>query len=1236
MKNTLLKLAGCFLLVNSAWAQGSSPEKLSSGELITRAQAAIEELTTLEAKAMADFDAFVSSKADLERAITDVQKPLPPYPLRLDELNTTDVNYVNAQFRIAETYGKAWEQRRVRHEAAAQALVRLETLRNDLNQNYGPWLDQAEALRPLLIEAQRRIARRDVTVADFELPEDSLSIADWIIKSGEWVSQRDESLAKFEAMIERLEEDRKVFESLVVDDPEQARAVKRIEIGLGVLAEADAVATKQRELLTNIREEALPTEVDRAVKEFSARATDLELAAEKVATQREAFQDVVAKREALQTPRREDIEWAPAIEAIRAARLDVELAKRMIAYYEQDLAFQQDLREKAEGLMQTIEETAARHMAFTNQVARVWAILKHIETMNEIHAEMSLSEVWDSWRAAQLKAFERYELNERLAVLLADESALEADQTLLAKERDNLSHAEAQLQTEISYAEFMKETEGLTKEELLVALGPKGEITTRLNTLQAEMSELQDDITAEAQQCLTAVRAIQILENPFSLEALRNHIDKFVEQREQIEALKEGQVPPDINEVLVSPVEADKQSLPDELQEGTTLMPVELAHKESEFLSREQQFARVFLGYYTDLETYMNTLQTSLEKRRQLDVAYEDRINQLIQTEKRRYAAALQLNQYIQSDPLSPGQEPNGLNLWLNRSTLHAADEQLRNTRKANTQFYERATLDIERLQALTCAQDWIKVRSDACNERVRLVGRPVSLLTSALTPLEELEEVDRQNLIYDAQEMQANEDRFGTNLLLPFSPAAEKERYLSPMNTYYVELANTDRVISDLEAADQAYKLMAAACVKEKEALLSQGPVFQETLARRVLDYHIARYVVAVAKYPGQRARIEDQFRKTYGRNLPYRLGFQAGDVKEAISTLVSAEARLIGARRLVVKTEMLLSKVGLDQEIGWYGMQNARIASLLQGQESHKEVLRENIVRLRTSYEKHLKARALRGLGFVLAIPIIAFVMVRILRRLIGRIEGGMIRARGGVSMDRQRRVQTLTKTSTAAISVIIWILAFIYTFAQLGLDITPIIASASVMGFALAFGAQTLVKDFFSGFFILIENQFTIGDIVALGDVSGTVEHISLRITVLRDLKGVVHYIPNGSIRQVSNKTQGWSRVVMEISVSYQEDPDKATRILNEVLQEMAQDEACAKNIIEEPSVAGVENLTERSVDIRIMIKTPPGQQWAVAREARRRIKRRFDEEGVSIPFPHRVIHHVYEDKDKPEEK
>lgn len=230
-----------------------------------------------------------------------------------------------------------------------------------------------------------------------------------------------------------------------------------------------------------------------------------------------------------------------------------------------------------------------------------------------------------------------------------------------------------------------------------------------------------------------------------------------------------------------------------------------------------------------------------------------------------------------------------------------------------------------------------------------------------------------------------------------------------------------------------------------------------------------------------------------------------------------------------------------------------------------------------------------------------------------------------------DRHRRMQTISNTTTATISVLVWTIAivyvYVYVFARLGLDVTPIVASASVLGLAVAFGAQALIKDFFYGFFILIENQFTIGDVVTLGSITGTVEKISLRITVLRDLEGVVHYIPNGTIIQVSNKTQGWSRVVMEVSVTYKEDPDHVSSVLGDILLEMAQDDLWRRDIVEDPVVAGVQNLTERSVDIRVMIKTRPGKQWAIGREARRRIKKRFDELGIEVPFPQRVVHHVY---------
>jgi len=1225
-------------------AQERTPGDLSASEVVSQTRIALEELTTMEASALADLEAFERSEADLRRAITDANTPLPDPPVALAAVHDADPNRIAEQLRVAEVYGKAWDQRQGRYRAAADALSTLDSLCENLRQTYGPLLDRVDALRPLLIEAQRRLQRGDIAVEDLELQKEMPGVGDWITRSAELVAQREVLLGKVTEMLVRLEEDRRAFAELPEVDPNEAKMVKRIQIALGILAEAEVVVDDQRQTLSGVPEETLPMELKRAADELNARQAALDLVGKKIMTQQEALEAVAAKREALATPQREDITLPPEDEEIREVRRDVELAKRMITYYEQDMGLQADLHQLSGDLLKYVQEADVQHMQFTRQVARVWATLEYAQKLKvqgkllgwQAPEELSLGAVWGVWRTAQKKAFTHMDWAGRARTMLRDETALDADESLLNKERENLRQAEARLQTEVSYTEFIAEMADLTQTDLLALLGPEGDIAVDSTENQAAMAELQNKITTVMQNCNKVLQVIRVIENPFSRAALRDNTEVFLQQKASLETLPEGQLLPDVQETLVPTAPTDERSFPETLHDSMGKSAVQLAHEESEYLAHEQQFARNFLSYYTNLETALAGLRDTVEQRRELDQAYEDRINQHIRVEKRRYAAARQVRRHLRAGRLTTAQEPNELGHWLNRSDLHAAQDYLRKTRQTNAKFYARAAYEIGRLEKLTEAGRWMKVRAEACTQRVKLVGRPVSLLTSALTPLNDLSEVDRQNLNYDAQEQQVSEDRFAMSLLLPFSRAKARERFETPLETYYLELANTHRVTRDLEDANDAYQAMTRASIQEKSDLEGVGAVFETTLAQRLFDYQMARYIVSVAKFPDQRARLEDAFRKAYGQELPYRLEPHEDDPEEALKLLYSTEARLIGERRLIQGATRLLSKIGLDQEIGWYDTQVARIGTLLDKQDSSEQELSKRIVKLRASYDHFLQANALRGLGIAFIIPVITYLLVRLLRRLAWRLEKRFAHFEGEDSSDRQRRFQTVTKTVSAAISVLIWILALIYIFAQLGLDVTPLIASASVMGFALAFGAQALVKDFFYGFFILIENQFTIGDIVALGGVTGTVEHITLRITVLRDLKGVVHYIPNGSIGQVSNKTQGWSRVVTEISVPHQEDPDHATRILEGVLQEMAQDDTWALDIIEEPTVAGVENVTERSVDIRIMIKTRPGKQWAVAREARRRIKRRFDELGIAMPFPHRIVHHVYPDKELPEQE
>jgi len=222
-----------------------------------------------------------------------------------------------------------------------------------------------------------------------------------------------------------------------------------------------------------------------------------------------------------------------------------------------------------------------------------------------------------------------------------------------------------------------------------------------------------------------------------------------------------------------------------------------------------------------------------------------------------------------------------------------------------------------------------------------------------------------------------------------------------------------------------------------------------------------------------------------------------------------------------------------------------------------------------------------------------------------------------------EREKRTETLVHIFETTGKVFIIIIAIFMVMKELGMDITPLLTGAGIAGLALGFGAQSLVKDFLSGFFILIENQFRVGDVIKIGEFSGVVERISLRTVVLRDLGGNVHVIPNGEVKAVTNMSYEWSRAVVDIGVSYREDVDRVMNVLNEVGKTMIDDELFKKIIWEKPFVTGINDLSDGQVKLQMLVKTAPLMQWEVGRELRKRIKSAFDREGIEIPFPHQVV-------------
>ena len=256
------------------------------------------------------------------------------------------------------------------------------------------------------------------------------------------------------------------------------------------------------------------------------------------------------------------------------------------------------------------------------------------------------------------------------------------------------------------------------------------------------------------------------------------------------------------------------------------------------------------------------------------------------------------------------------------------------------------------------------------------------------------------------------------------------------------------------------------------------------------------------------------------------------------------------------------------------------------------------------------------------VLGIWFLAWLALRAVKLTAARIEKSVDDGDDSVTTQREKRGRTISQLLRSVGRVVIITLAILLTF-NVFINIAPILAGAGILGLAVSFGSQSLVRDVISGFFFLVENQFAVGDVIEAAGKTGVVETTTLRVVVLRDLDGSMHIIPNGEIKVVSNKTRGWSRAVVDISVPHTEDLDRALAIVQDEAAKFSGDPLWGLQLDGLVEVLGVESLTDNSVVIRTLLKTQPGSQWAVAREFRRRLKNRFSRETIDSPYQARRV-------------
>ncbi len=256
------------------------------------------------------------------------------------------------------------------------------------------------------------------------------------------------------------------------------------------------------------------------------------------------------------------------------------------------------------------------------------------------------------------------------------------------------------------------------------------------------------------------------------------------------------------------------------------------------------------------------------------------------------------------------------------------------------------------------------------------------------------------------------------------------------------------------------------------------------------------------------------------------------------------------------------------------------------------------------------------------ILAIWLMAWAVLQVVRVIAARVEKAVDDKNDLITTSKEKRGRTISQLIRGVGRVVVMVGAVLLTI-DVFMDIGPILGGAAILGLAVSFGAQSLVKDIITGFFMLMEDQFAVGDVIEVAGLGGSVEEITMRVVKLRDLEGNLHIIPNGEIKAVTNRTRGWSRAVIDVAVAYESDIDRVLQVVADETRRFSDEDRWAALLDGAPEVTGVESIANNAVVVRALLRTWPGQQWAVAREFRRRIKNRLTSEGIDIPSPRRIV-------------
>ncbi|MCH8251671.1 MAG: hypothetical protein IID36_04390, partial [Planctomycetes bacterium] len=1014
----------CVLLVPAGLASAQNAIDLDDDALVGRVKTEIDALIEAGEKADAHKKALDENDASLKAAREAANAPLPVEPGEITEL---DEQSLISQVALREEYLGAYRKRKDQLDQIPDLTGDRRKMITQATEAFRIAEQHAGDLRPLLTELARRVQPDRIS-------QDESTFRGEDVDS--WMRQAVERQVEYAGWLETYAAEKQLPESgLKLDAVWNLETQRSLQYSLdeaSVMLQAAKHEAAEREELEKTDPAALPTFITRAHDDWRRAVVEYEGAADRAEIKRAALADLEADRSNLTPPSKESISEGEGHSELKTARRDAAFSDELVLYDTRRLELAGQTNDAASELMQellaipTAFEHARRQTVTLKAALKLaddWQGEEKIASFDVPEGTSDVSLAAQIRSLAQAEAARRREVDE-IEQRINDKTLIEAARLGLDKEQGNNQRFHEVLREELSYAAFLKEMAAKDETTLIALMEPGGTLNASIEKLATAVNEAQRQFDHSVQALRGARDAIGSVENPYVRMGFRKAPQRLAEIKAELKQPGGDGIPDNRSANPFKDATNGNGTQPVVVQTDELLL--DQIKKMQRELEAQQDFATAHWQYFDNLDGKIKLYTEALDGLDKAFTSASQARSSLINEEKRKYACARELERRLHEDRIDRTQISFDLSETLARKTIIQAqsdrDEQAR--RQAKLRKYHQDERD--RLQALSTFGTWAKIRADATGKRAALIVLPVRRIKAAALPIEELEEVDGKQLEYDAKIRRGEEDDAWESVLAAVSRVKKRELFDDSLETYYRALTLVNRQMNEYDKGLKAYQELIESCNRERSQIAEAPENLEEGLKLRILSYHTARHLAAIAALPSAQLTIEDAFKRDYGLPLPIPEQAREWDKDYWADRLFAAEARLWGHRSWIEDVRKLLSKLGLDDEIDRYDQHRAKIENKIGALKDRRQDLRRSITAIRADYSAEIYKAAVRTLMSLLLIPVLAWVVVYLVNRFAGRIEGRVV---DGMARDRitsHERMKTLSSVTRKTVSVVVWAIA------------------------------------------------------------------------------------------------------------------------------------------------------------------------------------------------------------------